>query len=173
MREPKMISHRSTCSHGGALPARENFGQGFRYFIWCERCQKNVTKVTGAGPGDYLHWESLIKIRPGLVEAAVPLRETSMPRYCEGPCKQFCRCQQHHVLPKGLLAPGAKSFADDWPLFWLCKECHDFWHNVVTPGLETPYHAEEHVIGLSQYLKPAQLQQLLFALQRKLKSEAA
>ena len=37
--------------------------------------------------------------------------------------------QLHHWMPK--------SYKNDesWPKDWLCKKCHDEWHNIVTPGL--------------------------------------
>lgn len=173
VREPERISHILGCAHGGALPARENFGNGYRYFIWCEKCQENVTRKTIGMGGDYMSEPYVLVKFPDIVLERVPLRETSMPRYCEGPCKRFQRCQQHHVYPRGLLPKAQQVLADDWPLFWLCKDCHDLWHSTVTPGLETPYDAQEHVLILSRYLKESQLQKLLAALTHKLNRAVA
>ena len=36
----------------------------------------------------------------------------------------------HHWSPKHLFED-----AEDWPQDYLCNECHDKWHNIVTPGM--------------------------------------
>lgn len=53
-----------------------------------------------------------------------------------GPDVRCQRChargaEQHHWAPRALFGDRA----DSWPKDWLCKPCHDEWHQIVTPQL--------------------------------------
>lgn len=41
------------------------------------------------------------------------------------------KCERHHWMPRAFVG----SNCDDWPQDYLCKECHDEWHRIVTPQL--------------------------------------
>lgn len=48
-----------------------------------------------------------------------------------------CGCrgaELHHWAPRHLFGDDA----DKWPKDYLCKSCHDEWHDLVTPGVCTP-----------------------------------
>lgn len=56
------------------------------------------------------------------------------------PAQFYTRCARcgsrntevHHWAPKGLFG---EAEAENWPQAYLCKDCHDQWHRMVTPAL--------------------------------------
>lgn len=48
--------------------------------------------------------------------------------------------ERHHYMPQSL-ARQAGVNPEEWATGYLCKECHEIWHAIVTPGL-VPYKAQ-------------------------------
>lgn len=64
----------------------------------------------------------------------------SLPEYsqeCRNPQCVVCGnldTQLHHWFPQSL-ARKLNINPDMWPTCYLCSQCHDLWHRIVTPGL--------------------------------------
>lgn len=53
---------------------------------------------------------------------------THMPP-CER-CGSTAGVENHHWAPRHLF-----NDADEWPMSWLCRKCHQTWHKIVTPNM--------------------------------------
>lgn len=48
-------------------------------------------------------------------------------------CGSLEGTEYHHWAPSALFDD-----ADNWPTSYLCRDCHNRWHHIVTPGMRRP-----------------------------------
>lgn len=131
------------CRHGSAYFAKNEANGGLG--MWCEECRSWVTKERGYDRP----W--LGKDHPalsGIDLTRLPVIGRAIWRKCEGPCGRPGFCELHHVAPR-------KFFGDEceqWPVVWLCADCHQRWHTILTPGLCTAWDPAGHAVQLLEYL---------------------
>lgn len=110
---------------------RQIFNNGSENFLWvCANCNK---RNPDSGFQFYIPSEL---VRQNLSSEAMDALPTFMPA-------AYCRCQRcgnreaelHHWAPKAIFG---KSEAERWPCDYLCKDCHDQWHRLVTPQIVQP-----------------------------------
>lgn len=104
------------------------FANGSENFLWaCSRCnQRNPAR----DPQYYIPAE---KVRERLTEAEIVQLPKILP-------VMYDRCavcgnrmtERHHWAPRAIF--GDKE-CEQWPMDFLCKDCHDQWHRKVTPQL--------------------------------------
>jgi hypothetical protein len=104
------------------LHRRQMTSGGFHYCWMCKRCNR-MHKQNGRT------WISAFIIgqffTPGEM-AAFPLIPSSMVLHCVKcgkPGAEF-----HHWAPKAIFG---KDEAEQWPTDYLCKDCHEFWHDTI------------------------------------------
>lgn len=109
---------------------RQFFNNCSQNFTWnCETCN---TKNPGRDPSHFIARE---KVETLLTSEQIDALPCLMPA-------MYCRCarcggrggESHHWAPVGIFG---KEEADKWPMDFLCKDCHDQWHRLVTPALTT------------------------------------
>lgn len=108
---------------------RQLFANGSEHFLWvCSRC--NRRNPAGVGVSFYLDAALVRKhITPAQIEH-LPLIMPDFNIRC-------VRCgnrtaELHHWAPKGIFG---NDETEQWPKDYLCKDCHDQWHRLVTPQL--------------------------------------
>jgi len=104
---------------------RQLFMNGSDHFLWvCSVCNRK-------NPDNKSLYIAREKIEAHLSAADIDNLPIIMPDL-------FNRCavcgsrgtELHHWMPQAL-SPDA----NNWPKDYLCKQCHDKWHQIVTPGL--------------------------------------
>lgn len=134
MNEPFIFSKRGHCRNckeeSGYILYRQFSQNAAETFLWqCERCN---TKNPGRDPQLFIPKE---KIQERLTPEQIEQLPTIMP----GLYNRCARCgargvENHHWAPQAIF--GAEE-ANKWPQDYLCKDCHDQWHRLVTPQLTT------------------------------------
>lgn len=95
--------------------------------IWCLGCDHMTPSKNGQ-----------LWIDKDTVKRALKLDDLSILRLVDDGALSAPRCthcnrrggEVHHWAPQALFAD-----ADKWPTDYLCKACHDLWHDTVTPQL--------------------------------------
>ena len=90
---------------------------------WCTQCQRHH------GRGEWVKKEWVLNsLPPGATIEDIPLSRFS----CGERCAKCGRrgTEKHHWAPQALF-----SNADDWPMDFLCKKCHDEWHEIINPKM--------------------------------------
>lgn len=106
---------------------RQVFANASENFVWqCSRCN---TKNPGREPQLFIPKET---IASRLTEEQISDLPTIMP----GLYDRCARCgnrgtERHHWAPRAIFGKECES----WPQDYLCKDCHDQWHRLVTPQL--------------------------------------
>ncbi|MDA0312358.1 MAG: hypothetical protein O2992_09615 [Gemmatimonadetes bacterium] len=88
---------------------------------WCSACHTRTT--TGFIPRAKLE-------KRGIDIDSLELVKDN--RTGDHPCER-CGCaetESHHWAPRYLFDD-----AEDWPMGYLCRDCHRVWHDIVTPGM--------------------------------------
>lgn len=111
------------CPHRDADLARSQASNGaWHLFMWCPDCKNNVSREMG------FRGTWIAKDDPKI--AHIPLDAIRIQglervwRLCSGPCGRVTHCELHHWAPKEHFG----TTADDWPMAWLCRPCHELWH---------------------------------------------
>lgn len=104
------------------------FANGSENFLWvCSKCNRRNPS------GDKQFYIPAELVRKHLTPNQILELPTITPDL-------YCRCARcgnrttelHHWGPKGIFGTDE---AEKWPKDYLCKDCHDLWHRMVTPGL--------------------------------------
>lgn len=159
----RTIVEHFACEHSDAVLSRVPTANGEpdRITMWCRACKAHVAKSKGF-PGIWIarsHPE-LVGVDVDALPVAYSLVEY---RRCQGPCRKLTRCEFHHLAPRKFFGDEA----DEWPTAWLCQDCHDRWHTLVTPGLCTAYDAVVHARQLLDYLGTDRAARLTLALTKQ------
>lgn len=146
------------CRHGEARLSRKLTENGGELIgVFCSDCRRWVTREKGY-PGLWLAID-----HPDLLNLdldRIPVVDGYfLYRRCEW-CAEWRSCEAHHAAPQKLFGEDAHEF----PLLYLCRSCHERWHQVLTPGLCTPYDPTVHAQILRSYLSQEQIAALLSAL---------
>lgn len=107
----RMILHRRQMTSGG-----------FHYCWMCSRCNR-IHKHNGRT------WISALIVAQFLTPDqidALPIIPTSDPVFCVKCGKMSA--ELHHWAPKAIFG---KDEAEQWPTDYLCKDCHDLWHDTI------------------------------------------
>jgi len=111
-----------------AILYRKFSENGAESFYWsCPRCNR-------MNPfGSPQLWIPKEAVRAYLTEEEIELLPINMPNLC-GRCT---RCgargaELHHWAPRAIFG---NNECEQWPKDYLCKSCHDIWHQKVTPQL--------------------------------------
>lgn len=148
-----------SCAHDGAVLSRNEANGGIGF--WCDDCRSWVQKK-----GHDRIW--FAKDHPALRDInldEIPKISRNIWRKCAGPCGKIAFCEENHTAPRKFFG----ETAEDFPKVWLCRECHNWWHRVLTPGLCTQYDPNFHAQQLINYLgldRAAALTQALITLGR-------
>jgi len=96
----------------------------------CKVCKRSTTYIK----------HEIVRSRFGVEPADVPALRDNRCDWCDSGCRLCCqqceRCREykptdlHHFAPRALFED-----SDYWPVARLCRECHQYWHSVVTPNL--------------------------------------
>jgi hypothetical protein len=98
---------------------------GAEFFGWkCLECKRWTPAKDGA-----LWIAKTVLVSAGVDLSRLPVEQAESPR--------CVRCgtrgaEEHHWAPRAIFG---RDIADLWPKDYLCKDCHDEWHRVVTPSL--------------------------------------
>ena len=139
-----------------------------RYAMWCFDCRHQVSKEKGY-PGVWISKEHPDFVGINLEQLKVPY-ENRVYRRCEGPCNKLALCELHHFGPKKFFGDDE---AEEWPMAFLCHDCHMRWHQIVTPALCTAYSADAHFAQITSCLKHEQVVALARLLYKHCKERAA
>ena len=97
---------------------------GASFFLWwCTQCQKPHQA------GQWIEKEWVINSMPeGATLEDIPLAKFACGDRC-------AKCgsrgtEKHHWAPQALFKN-----ADEWPTDYLCKACHDKWHEIINPKM--------------------------------------
>jgi hypothetical protein len=107
---------------------RQVFANATDNYVWqCSRCS---SKNPGREPQLYIPKEWVAR---QMAEQDMERLPSLMP----GLYDRCARCgnrgtESHHWAPVGIFG---RDEADKWPRDYLCKDCHDQWHKLVTPQL--------------------------------------
>src|SRR5688500_18906551 len=117
------IMGRAYCPHRDAELAKSQTANGtWQLFMWCDACRNNVSKEKGFR-GVWIAKDDprIAHIAPNSIRV-ISLEQVY--RLCDGPCGRVTHCELHHWGPR-------RNFgleADNWPMGWLCRPCHEIWH---------------------------------------------
>lgn len=121
------LTKKTTCKQCSAntevVLVRTITGSGVSQVYWkCSACGKNA-----GGSAQYIKHEKITTY--GLEITSILIEKDYRQEKC-----QVCGtlgAEYHHWAPRHLFGDAA----DKWPTGWLCKKCHDEWHNKVTPNM--------------------------------------
>ena len=111
---------------------RKIFTNGAYSFAWkCPDCGK-INPFNEQG-GLWIAKEKVeARIEPDIIDS-LPVIMPDLSNRC-AKCGERT-CELHHWSPRALFGPDC----DLWPKDYLCKKCHDEWHQKVTPQLAGGY----------------------------------
>lgn len=103
---------------------------GARGYMWvCSRCNRR-------GPFDGPLFIANDLVERHLTKEQIDSLPVIMPD-ASSRCVRCGRrdCELHHWAPRAIFGDAE---CEQWPKDYLCKECHDLWHMLVTPQLVHP-----------------------------------
>ena len=102
-------------------PVAKIFSNGrMHVFLQCSRCNN----VQGPVPKKTIvDWGYDLELLPVVED----LRYNATCERCQAPYAEY-----HHWMPVHILG---REFAETWPKGWLCVDCHQEWHKLVTPDM--------------------------------------
>lgn len=128
-----MTEKNSHCRHCGFETVfrlhRQKFVNGSEHFVWvCKKCERlNPSKDGGMYiPNAKIH----STLTPDQIASLPVLMPDAFSRCVVCGSRD---CELHHWAPKFLFGPDV---ANKWPKDYLCKSCHDLWHETVTPKIK-------------------------------------
>lgn len=83
----------------------------------------------------------VIRSRFGTDPGQVPVDRDNRCGHCSGAgcaecCNRCARCREYKPTDRHHFAPNALfDDSDLWPTADLCRECHQYWHSIVTPNM--------------------------------------
>lgn len=102
------------------------FVSGSINFLWvCSFCE---TRNPGRGNKFFIPHDTIKKhLTQEQIDALPKLLPDLMVRCARCGHRE---CELHHWAPQHLFDD-----SEDWPKDYLCRDCHDLWHKVVTPNM--------------------------------------
>ena len=129
----EIMGQMGKCPHVDADLARSQASNGaWHIFYWCDDCKSNVSREMG------FRGTWIAKDDPKI--AHIPFESIRIQglervwRLCSGPCRRVTHCELHHWAPREKFGDAA----DDWPMTWLCRPCHELWHEKMGRVLRRP-----------------------------------
>lgn len=131
------------CTHSANVLSRNEANGGIAFY--CDDCRSWVNKQLGYEKHWFAKTDAALN---GIDLENLPLVRRNIWRKCSGPCGKISFCEENHTAPRVFFGDSA----EDFPKVWLCRECHEWWHRVLTPGLCTAYDAVFHAQQIIGYL---------------------